>query len=107
MEVRALGLVEIACGSGWAEVCSDKSEEAMLDPQADCFDQAPLDRSDAPLLLDSEALSFAVDVAQTQVNVCADTLHGLNGQGASQVLCVGSGGRETKAKAVGWHRGTA
>lgn len=41
----------------------------------------------------SEALSFAIDVAQSQVHVGPDALHGLGGQRAAQVLGVGPGRR--------------
>lgn len=51
--------------------------------------------------LHSEALSFAVDVAQTQVDVGADALHGLQGQGAPQVLGVGPGCGQAEAEAAG------
>lgn len=50
--------------------------------------------------LHSEALSFAVDVAQTQVDVSADALHRLYGQRAAQVLSVGPGRRQAEAKPV-------
>lgn len=45
-----------------------------------------------------EALSFAVDVAQTQVDVGADALHGLQRQGAPQVLGIGPGGGQAESK---------
>lgn len=48
--------------------------------------------------LHSEALSFAVDVAQTQVDVGADALHRLYGQGAAQVLGVGPGRGQAEAE---------
>lgn len=51
--------------------------------------------------LHSEALSFAVDVAQTQVDVGADALHGLQGQGAPQVLGVGPGRGQAEAEPAG------
>lgn len=44
-------------------------------------------------LLHSEALSFAIDVAQPQVHVRTNALHGLDGQRPSQVLGVGPGRR--------------
>lgn len=48
--------------------------------------------------LHSEALSFAVDVAQTQVDVSADALHRLYGQRAAQVLSVGPGRGQAETK---------
>lgn len=51
-------------------------------------------------LLHSETLSFAIDVAQTQVDVGPDALHGLDGQRTSQVLGVGPGRREAETKAA-------
>lgn len=51
--------------------------------------------------LHSEALSFAVNVAQTQVDVGANALHGLNGQSAAQVLGVGPRRGQAEAKAAG------
>lgn len=44
-------------------------------------------------LLHSEALPFAIDVAQPQVHVGTNALHGLDGQRTSQVLGVGPGRR--------------
>lgn len=52
--------------------------------------------------LHSEALSFAVDVAQTQVDVGADALHRLYGQRAAQVLSIGPGGGQAETKPAGW-----
>lgn len=49
---------------------------------------------------DSEALSLAVDVAEAQVDVSTDALHGLDGQRAAQVLGIGSGGGQAEAKTV-------
>lgn len=54
--------------------------------------------------LHSEALSFAVDVAQTQVDVGADALHRLYGQRAAQVLGVGPGRGQAEAKPAERHR---
>lgn len=51
-----------------------------------------------------EALSFAIDVAQTQVNVCADALHRLYGQGTPQVVGVGPGRGQAEAKPAGQRR---
>lgn len=48
--------------------------------------------------LHSEALSFAIDVAQTQVDVSADALHRLYGQRTSQVLSVGPGCGQAEPK---------
>ena len=53
--------------------------------------------------LHPEALSFPVDVAQTQVDVRADALHRLYGQRAAQVLGVGPGGGQAEAEPAG-HR---
>lgn len=50
--------------------------------------------------LHPEAFSFAVDVAQAEVHVRPDPLHGLDGQGATQVLRIGSGGRQPEAEPV-------
>lgn len=47
-------------------------------------------------VLHSEALSFAVDVAQTQIHISADALHRLYRQGASQVLSVGPRRRQAE-----------
>lgn len=51
--------------------------------------------------LHSEALSFTVNVAQTQVDVSADALHRLYGQRAAQVLSIGPGRGQAKAKPAG------
>ena len=40
----------------------------------------------------------AVNVSETKVDICAVALHGLQAQGAAQILCIGLGGRQTKAK---------
>lgn len=48
--------------------------------------------------LHSEALSFTVNVAQTQVDVSANALHRLCGQRAAQVLSIGPGRGQAKAK---------
>lgn len=48
--------------------------------------------------LHSEALSLTIDVAQAQVDVCADALHRLYGERAAQVLSVGPGGGQAEAK---------
>lgn len=48
--------------------------------------------------LHSEALSFAVDVAQTQVDVGADALHRLYGERAAEVLSVGPGCGQPEAE---------
>lgn len=48
--------------------------------------------------LHTEALSFAVDVAQTQVDVGADALHRLYGEGAAKVLSVGPGCGQPEAE---------
>lgn len=54
------------------------------------------------VVLDAEAFSLAVDVAQAQVDVGADALHGLDGQGATQVLGVRPGGGQPEAKPDGY-----
>lgn len=54
----------------------------------------------------SEALSFAINVAETQVDVRANALHRLDGQGTSQVFGVRPRCRQAKAKPGGenkWH----
>lgn len=58
-------------------------------------------RAAAALALHSEALPFAGDVAQPQVDVGADALHGLQRQWAAQVLGVGPGGGQAEAEPVG------
>lgn len=50
--------------------------------------------------LHSEALSFAINVAQTQVDVSADALHRLYRQRAAQVLSVGPGRGQAEAKSA-------
>lgn len=46
----------------------------------------------------SEALPLAINVPETQVDVCADALHRLDGQGTSQVFGIRPRRRQTKAK---------
>lgn len=54
--------------------------------------------------LHPEALSFAVNVAQTQINIGADALHRLDGQRATKVLCVGPRRGQAEAKPMHWVR---
>ena len=50
-----------------------------------------------PFLLDTEAFFRAVDVAQAQKDVGADSLHRFHGQCAAQILGVRLASRKTKA----------
>ena len=59
-------------------------------------------RAKQQVILDAEALSLAVYVAQAQVYVGADALHGLDGQGATQILGVRPGGGQPEAKPDGY-----
>lgn len=48
----------------------------------------------------SKAFPFTVNVAQSQVDVRTDALHGLNGQRTSQVLGIGAGCGQTETEPV-------
>ena len=50
--------------------------------------------------LDAEALGLAVNVPEADVDVGADALHGLHGEGSSQVLHVGAACRQAESIAV-------
>ena len=54
-------------------------------------------REPDPYLLDTEAFFRAVDVAQAQKDVGADSLHRFHGQCAAQILGVRLASRKTKA----------
>ena len=51
-------------------------------------------------LSDPEALPHPVDVAQAEVHVGADALHGLDGEGPPQVVRVGPGRGQPEAEPV-------